>query len=124
MIKRRRQSRVAVAACHNFGVSPDAETDLSECATVLLGCATCKENSRAIDLLWQFSKDDPQTVGRGEPKIRWRQFSLLENAKFRTRCVGYYLNQCPGGFRSAAFNPEDALNGFHDLLCLAASRAI
>jgi len=124
MIKRRRQSRVAVAACHNFGVWPDPETDLSEHATILLGCATRKENSRAIDLLRQFSKDGPQTVGRGEPKIRWRQFPLLENAKFRTECVRYGLNECPGGFCSAAFNPEDALSGFHDLLCLAASGAI
>lgn len=114
MIKRRRQSRGAVTACHNFGVWPDAEAELSERATILFGCATRKKNSRAIDLLWQFAKDGSQTVSRGEPKIRWRQFSLLENAKFRTGCVPYDLNQCPGGFRSAAFNPEDALNGFHD----------
>ena len=124
MIKRRRQSRLAIASCHDFGVWPDLKTDFSERATILLGCATRKENSSTIDLAWQFGKDGVQTPGCSEPKIRWRQFPLFENAKFRTGCVCYGLNQCPGGLRSTAFNPEDALNGFHDLLCLAASRAI
>ena len=87
MIKRRGQARLAVAACHDFGVWPDLQTDFSERATVFLRCATRKENSSAIDLLRQFGKDCAQTLGRSEPKIRWRQFSPIENAKFGAGCV-------------------------------------
>jgi hypothetical protein len=97
---------------------------LSERATILLGCATGKENSRAIDLLRQFGENDAQTLGRGEPKIRWWQLSLIENAKFGTGCVRYGFDQCPGGFGAAAFNAEDAFTGFHDSLCLTAFGAI
>ena len=124
MIKRGRQSRLAIASCHDFGVWPDFKTDFSERATVFLGCTTRKENSSTIDLAWQFGKDGAQTLGCSEPKIRWRQFSLIENAKFGAGCVRYGLNQCPGGFGSAAFNPEDALTGFHNLLRIDAVRAI
>src|SRR5215475_14966285 len=73
---------IAVAACHNFGVWPDLETDLPERATVFLGCTTRKENSGAIDVRRQLGKNPAQTLGRGKPKIRRRQFSLLQNAKF------------------------------------------
>ena len=31
---------------------------------------------------------------------------------------GYGFDQYPGGFRAAAFHPEDALTGFHDWLCI------
>ena len=120
MIERRREAGITVAARHDFRVWPDLKTDFSEHATVFLGCATRKENSRAIDLLRQFSKDRAQTLGCSEPKIRWRQFSPIENAKFGAGCVRYGLDHCPGGFRSAAFNPEDALTGFHDSLCITA----
>src|SRR5262245_8928346 len=118
MIKRGRQSRLAIASCHDFGVWPDFKTDFSERATVFLGCATRKENSSTIDLAWQFGKDGTQTLRCSEPKIRWRQFSLIENAKFGAGCVRYGLDQCPGGFGSAAFNPEDALTAYHDSLCI------
>ena len=93
-----------------------------ERATVFLCRATGQENARAIDLLRKLCKNRAQTLGRGEPKIRRRQFSVLENAKFPAginRPAGYSFDQHPGGFRSAAFNPEDALTGFHDSLCLA-----
>jgi hypothetical protein len=38
--------------------------------------------------------------------------------KFRAGCIGYRFYQYPGGFRAAAFHPEDALTGFHDWLCI------
>ena len=124
MIKRRRQSRLAIAPCHDFGVWPDLKTDFSERATVLLRRATRKENSSTIDLAWQFGKDGAKTLGCSEPKIRWWQFSLIENAKFGAGCVRYGLDQCPGGFGSAAFNPEDAITGFHNSLRIDALRGI
>jgi hypothetical protein len=120
MIQRRSQSRLTVTASHNFGVWPDLETDFSKQATIFPGSATREENSGAIDLFRQFGKDGSQALGRGEPKIRWRQLSLIENAKFRAGRASYSLDQCPGGFRSAAFNPEDALTGFHDSLWITA----
>ena len=65
----------------------DLETHLLQRAAVLLGPATGKKNSRAIDLLRQLSKNRAQTLGRGEPEVRSRQFPLLKNAKFPSRGV-------------------------------------
>jgi hypothetical protein len=95
---------------------------LPKSATVFLGCATGKENASAIDFLWQLGKDRAQTLGRGEAKIRGRQFSVLQNAKFPTEVtvLGYGFYQHPGGFRSAAFDPENAFTGFHDWVCITA----
>ena len=122
MIERRREARIAVAASHDFRFRPDLETDLPQRVTVFGCCATGKENSSAIDLRRQFGKDRAQTLGRGEAKIRGLQFSMLQNAKFPTgiipTCRGYGFDQRPGGFRAAAFHPEDALTGFHDWLCI------
>jgi hypothetical protein len=118
MIKRRSQSRLAITASHDLSVWPDLETDFFKDATIFVGSATRKENSRAIDSLRQFSKDGSETLARSESKIRGRQFSLIENAKFGAGSVRYGLNQRPGGFCSAAFNPEDALTGFHDAVCI------
>src|SRR5580765_6851428 len=102
MIERRRQPGITVAARHDFRFRPDLEADLSERVTVFGCCTTGKENSSAIDLLRQFSKDRPQTLGRGEAKIRGLQFSLLQNAKFPTGITdpGYGFDQRPGGFRA------------------------
>ena len=113
MIERRREAGITVAARHDFRIRPDLEADLPERATVFACCATSKKNSSAIDFLWQLGKNRAQTLGRGEPKIRGRQFSLLENAKFRAGRIGCRFYQHPGRFRAAAFDPEDALNGFH-----------
>jgi hypothetical protein len=49
---------------------------------------------------------------------------LTENAEFGAECVRYGLDQHPGGFRAAAFHPEDALTGFHDGVSLTASKTI
>jgi hypothetical protein len=51
---------------------------------------------------------------------------VLQNAKFPTGITdpGYGFYQHPGGFRSAAFDPEDALTGFHDGISLAVSEGI
>ena len=118
MIESRREPGIAVAARHDFRFRPDLEADLPQRATVFGCCATGKENSSAIDLPRQLGKDRPQTLGRGEAKIRGLQFSLLQNVKFRAGCIGYRFYQYPGGFRAAAFHPEDALTGFHDWLCI------
>ena len=52
---------------------------------------------------------------------RWGQFSLVDNAKFPSVRIdsshSFYLH--PGSFCAAAFDPEDALAGFHRFLCLA-----
>ena len=121
MIEGRCEPGVAVAARDDFGVWPDLETHLPEQATISLCAATGKENSRAIDLLWQLSKNHAQTLGRGEPEIRRGQFSLVDNAKFPARCIhsGYSFYQHPGGFRATSFDPEDLLTRFHRFLCLA-----
>ena len=124
MIERRCQTRIAVTACHDFGVWPNLETDLSERATVFFGCATGKENSGAIDFRRQLGKNPAQTLGRGKPKIRRRQFSVLQNAKFGAGCIHHYLYERPGGFSSPAFDPEDPLTGFHDGLSIAVSERI
>src|SRR4030095_14512098 len=124
MIESRGQPRLAVTGCDDLGVWPDLERNLSSRAAILIRCATRKENSSAIDLLRQFGKDGPQTFGRREPKIRWRQFSLTENAEFGAECVHHSLGQYPCGFRAAAFHPEDALTRFHDGVSLTASKTI
>src|SRR5437762_12554729 len=104
-------------------VRPDLKADLPQRATVFLCCTTGEKNSSAIDLLRQLGKDGAQAVGRSEPKIRGLQFSLLQDAKFPTgiipTCRDYSCDQCPGGFRTAAFHSEDALTVFHDWLSLA-----
>jgi hypothetical protein len=121
MIEGRCEPRVTVTARNDFGVWPDLQTDLLEQPAVSFGAATGKENSRAIDLLWQLREDRVQTLGCGEPEIRRRQFSLVDYAKLAAGCIrschSFYEN--PGGFRAAAFDPEDALSGFHCFLCLA-----
>ena len=118
MIEGRCEAGITVAARHDFRFRPDLAADLPQRATIFGRCATGKENSSAIDLSRQFGKDRAQTLGRGEAKIRGLQFSLLQNAKFRAGCIGYRFYQYPGGFRAAAFHPEDALTGFHDWLCI------
>ncbi len=121
MIEGRCESGVAVAARHNFGIRPDLETDLFERTPIFLCAATRKENSGAIDLFWQHSKNHAQTLARREAKIRWRQFSLVDDVKFPTGITdpGYRFYEYPGGFRAAAFDPENALAGFHHFLRLA-----
>ncbi|PYI41552.1 MAG: hypothetical protein DMF12_09960 [Verrucomicrobia bacterium] len=120
MIEGRCEPRVAIAARNDFGVWPNLETDLLERTAIFLSAATGKENSRAIDLLWQLSKNRAQTIGCGEPEIRWGQFSVVDNAKFAARCIhsSHSFRKHPGGFRAAALDPEDALAGFHHFLCL------
>jgi hypothetical protein len=108
------QARIAVAARDDFGVWPDLETDLFEQAAIFICGATGKKDSRAIDLLWQFSENRAQTLRRGEPKIRRRQFSVVNDAKFRAGRIGYYEH--PGCFCTAAFDAEDALTGFHNAM--------
>ena len=71
MIERRCETRVAVAARDDFGVWPELETDLLEQSAISLCGATGKKDSRAIDLLWQLSKNHAQPLGRGEPEVRW-----------------------------------------------------
>ena len=119
MIERRCEAGITIAARHDFRFRPDLEADLPQRATVFGCCATGKKNSSAIDSRRQFGKDRVQTLGRGEAKIRSLQFSLLQNTKFRAGCIGYHFYQYPGGFRAAAFHPEDALIGFHDSYCRA-----
>jgi hypothetical protein len=112
MIEGRCHARVAVAACHNFRVWPNFETDLLERAAIFLRSATGKKNSRAIDLPGQFSEDFAQTLRRGQAQIGWRQFSLVDDAKFRAGRIGDFYKH-PGGFRATAFEAKDALAGFH-----------
>src|ERR1700693_1055842 len=118
MIEGRCEAGVAVAARNDFSVWPYLETDLLERTAIFLCGATGKENSGAINLLWQLRKNHAQTFGRREPKIRWRQFSLVDDVKFPAGITdpGYRLYEYPGGFRAAAFDTENALAGFHHFL--------
>jgi hypothetical protein len=123
MIERRCEAGVAVAARNDFSVWPYLETDLLERTAIFLCAATGKENSGAINLLWQFRKNHAQTLGRREAKIRWGQFSLVDHVKLPAgitpRLRGYRLYEYPGGFRAAAFDTENPLTGFHHFLRLA-----
>src|SRR6516162_8770874 len=120
MIERCCEAGVAVAARNDFSVLPYLETDLLERAAVFLRSATGKENSGAINLLWQLGKNHAQTLGRREAKIRWGEFSLVDDVKFPAwitpRLRGYRFYEYPGGFRAAAFDPKNALAGFHHFL--------
>ena|SRR5437667_6177010 len=111
------KARVTVAACCDLRVRPPLETNFFERAAVLLCGATGEKNSRAIELFRQFSKDRAQALGRGQPEIGWRQFSLIDNTKFPAGITDptYSFYKHPGGFRATAFNAEDALAGFHVL---------
>src|SRR5262249_53144469 len=115
VIERSCQTRIAVAASDNFRSRPDLETDLPERAAVFFRCATCQENSRAIDFLGQFGKDRSETFRRSQSKVRRRQFSLLDDVELWTgvSALGHSFHQSPGGFRPAAFDAEDALTAFH-----------
>ena len=121
MIEGRCQARVSVAASGDLSVRPYLETNFLERTAIFRRGTTGKKNSRAIDLLWQLSENCAQTLGRGKAEIRRRQFSVLDNAKFRTERTNpsYGFYEHPGGFRAAAFNAEDALAGFHDCYCRA-----
>src|SRR5947209_3474675 len=116
------KARVTVAACCDLRVRPPLETNFFERAAVLLCGATGEKNSRAIELFRQFSKDRAQALGRGQPEIGCGQFAMLKNPKFPRRRVRardiFYEDPC--GLRAAAFDPEDALTGFHDSLCITA----
>jgi hypothetical protein len=123
MIERCCQAGVTVATRNDFSIWPDLETDLLERTAIFLCAATGKENSSPINLLWQLRKNHAQTLGRREAKIRRGQFSLVDHVKLPTRiiptCRGYRFYEYPGGFRAAAFDPENALAGFHHFLRLA-----
>src|SRR5207247_3278553 len=86
-IEGRCETGVAVATGDDLRIWPDLETHLLQRAAVLLCPATSKKNSRAIDLLRQLSKNRAQTLGRGEPEVRSRQFPLLKKAKLPSRGV-------------------------------------
>ena len=118
MIERRREAGIAVAAGHDFRFRPDLEADLPERAPIFVCCATGKENSRAIDLLRQFGKNRAQTSGVVSRKFDGGSFPCSRMRNSAAGSFGYSFNQYPGGFRSAAFHPEDALTGFHDSLCI------
>src|SRR6266487_5976941 len=79
MIERRCEAGVAVAARNDFSIWPDLETDFLERTAIFLCGATGKENSGAINLLWQLRKNHAQTLGRREAKFRWGQFSLVNH---------------------------------------------
>ena len=57
VIQCRRQARIAVAACHDFGIWPKFETDLPEHSPVFLCPAASQENACAIDLLRKLCKN-------------------------------------------------------------------
>ena len=118
MIQRRGEAGSAIAARHDFRLRPDLETDSPQPVAVFRCSATRQENPSAINLLWQFPKNCPQTLGCGEAKIRRLQFSLLEDAKLPIGIIPtwrrYSFDQGPCGFGTAAFYSEDALTGFHD----------
>src|SRR5690242_1297270 len=126
MVKRRRDAGFTIAAGHNRGIRPNLETDSPERALILVRGATGQEHSGAIDFPGQSCKDCAQTVGSSEPKVGWRQFPLIENAKFTTVISGprYSFNECPGGFRATAFDTKNALIRFHGWLSLAVNKAI
>ena len=126
VLERCGQTRITVAAGDDFGIGPDIEANFSQRMPVFLCSAAGEENPRAANFLRQLGENRAQTLGRGEPKIRRRQFSVFEDVPLRARvnAPGHSFNEHPGGFGSAAFNPEDALTGFHDSLCLAAFVAI
>ena len=108
----------AVAARHDYRLWPDLETDSPQRIAVFRCSATRKENSSAINLLWQFPKNRPQTLWCGEPKIRRLQLSLLQDAKLPTGIIATWrrcsFDQRPCSLGTAAFHSEDALTGFHD----------
>ena len=118
MLKRRRQTGLTVTASDDSRFWPNPKADFLEQPPILLGAATGEENSGAINLLWQLSKNHVQTLGRREAKIRWGQFSLVDDVKFPAGITdpGYRFYEYPGGFRAAAFDTENTLTGFHHFL--------
>ena len=121
VLERCGQTRITVAAGDDFGIGPDIEANFSERAPVFFCSAAGEENSCPADFLRQLGENRAQTLGRGEPKIRRWQFSLFEGGPLRpgVNVPGYNFNEHPGGFRSTAFDAENALAWFHDPDCRA-----
>src|SRR5436190_1228636 len=122
MVESRSQTGVTVATGHELRVWPNVGADEPQRMTIFLCAATGKENPRTIDLLGQLVQNFAQTFGRCETQIRWRQFSLIEDARRPTGSthLGCNFHQRPGGFCATAFNSENSLTRFHNSLCLAA----
>jgi hypothetical protein len=118
MVKRRRQTGLTVTASDDSRFWPNPQADFLEQPPILLGAATGEENSRPIDFRWQPRENLSQTFGRCQTQVRWGQFSLVDHVKFPggiiPTCLDYRFYEYPSGFRAAAFDPENALAGFHD----------
>ena len=121
MVEGRREAGITIAARHDFRIWPNVSANECERLAIFLGATTGKKNSRAIDLSWQPGKNFAQTFRSCEAQIRRRQLSLIENSEFCASVTtrSHRLHQHPGGFCSASFDAENALAGFHALLCLA-----
>src|SRR5438552_1578024 len=120
VLQRCGQTGITVAAGDDFRIGPDTEADFSQRVPVFLGSAAGEENPCAANFLRQLRKNRSQTLRRSEPKIRRWQFSLSEDGPLRAgvNAPGYSFNEHPGGFRSTAFNAQNALAWFHDWVCI------
>jgi hypothetical protein len=118
MIEGRREAGFAIATGYDFRTWPNVPANERERSAVFLGAATSKENSRAVDLFGQLSKDFAQTLRGCQAPIRRRQLSLIDNRPLRW-VVSFpgrrSFDQYPPGFCSASFDAEDALACAHSL---------
>src|SRR5713226_5643333 len=105
MPERSGETGIAIASGSDLRAWPNLRAKISERLSIFGRPATGQKNTGAINLLRQFGKNRAQAIGSGQSKIRWRQFSLIENVQF----LAVALNQRPRGLGSAAFDTEDFL---------------
>src|SRR5205085_6368230 len=103
------EAGVTIASDDNFRIRPNLCAKAREQLSIALSSAAGEKNSGAPDLLRQFAKDRAQFIRFREPKIRRRQFPLIQNAQV----VRTALSQDPRGLGPAAFHAEDFFAAVH-----------
>src|SRR6266852_680575 len=105
MPERSGETGITITSGSHLRAWPNLRAKIRERLSIFGRPATGQKNTGAINLLRQFGKNRAQAIGSGQSKIRWRQFSLIENVQF----LAVALNQRPRGLGSTAFDNENFL---------------
>jgi hypothetical protein len=99
-----RKTGIPIAPRDNSGARPNLKAKHFE-GVAIIGAAAGEKHSDAVYLLRQLPKNGAETIRRRQPKIRWRELSLIDHAQ----TIRDAFDQDPRGLRSSAFDTEDSL---------------